>query len=96
MKHKIGQLVVNKKLGLGKVLEVRGDNVTVFFKDHPDTPRVINVLVMPMEIPKEQTDEELDNPKQSRKNGKGLFSRMRTAKRLGAKAATKKAKAAHP
>src|SRR4051812_32129001 len=61
MKHVVGQLVVNKKLGLGKVLAVDGDTVTVFFKDQSDNPRKINVALVPMEVPKQQSDPWLDN-----------------------------------
>ena len=56
MKYKIGQLVLNKKLGLGKVLEISGDEVMTYFKDAETNPRTINVGVVPMEIPSDQTD----------------------------------------
>lgn len=61
MKYCVGQLVVNRKLGLGKVLAVTGDSVTVFFKDQPDNPRTINVAIVPMEIPQQQSDPWLDH-----------------------------------
>jgi hypothetical protein len=78
MNYKVGQLVVNRKLGLGKVLEVRGNSVTVFFKDQTDNPRTINVAAVPMALAKEQSDPLLDNAKLSRKKGPG--PRKRAAK----------------
>ncbi len=62
MRYRVGQLVVNNKLGLGKVLQVSGDNVTVFFKDETDNPRIINVAVVPMALSREQSDPCLDAP----------------------------------
>lgn len=56
MKYKIGQLVVNNKLGLGKILDIRGDSVTTFFKNEKENPRTINVGVVPMELAEEQND----------------------------------------
>lgn len=86
MKHAVGQLVVNKKLGFGKVLEVSGDSVTVFFKDQTDNPRTINVAVMPMEIPKEQSDPFFEDPKWMRKWGEKLPAKKRAVKRATGKA----------
>lgn len=60
MKYKVGQLVVNKKLGLGKILSIRGQAVTTYFKDQSDNPRTINVGVVPMAIHSEQSDPMLD------------------------------------
>lgn len=62
MKYSIGQLVVNKKLGLGKVLEVDRDTVTVFFRDEKENPRIINVGVAPMALAESQSDPDLDDP----------------------------------
>jgi hypothetical protein len=56
VKYKIGQLVLNRKLGLGKVLDISGDEVVAFFKDQQVNPRTINVSVAPMEIPTDQSD----------------------------------------
>jgi hypothetical protein len=86
MKYKVGQLVVNPKLGLGKVLEVRGDNVTVFFKDEKDNPRTINVAVVPMAIPKDQSDPTLDELNARGKRGKWLFPKKKSIKPRAAKA----------
>lgn len=61
MKHKVGQLVLNSKLGLGRVLEVNGDEVMTFFKNEQTNPRTINVRIVPMEIPADQSDEFFDN-----------------------------------
>lgn len=61
MKYKIGQLVRNKKLGLGKVLEVSGDEVIAYFKDEQVNPRTINVAVVPMEVPADQSDPFFDS-----------------------------------
>ena len=63
MKYRTGQLVMNPKLGLGKVVDVRGSIVTVFFKDHPQAPRRINVTVVPMTVAPNQSDPALDDPK---------------------------------
>ena len=82
MKHKIGQLVLNRKLGLGKVLEVRGDNVTVYFKDQSENPRIINVAVVPMTIPKEQSDPCFDEANMPRKHGKKLPPKKRATRQL--------------
>ncbi|WP_428940972.1 hypothetical protein [Fontivita pretiosa] len=56
MKYKVGQLVLNRKLGLGKVLEINGNEVLTYFKDELTNPRTINVSVVPMEIAAEQSD----------------------------------------
>lgn len=61
MKYKVGQLVVNRKLGLGKVLEISGDEVTTFFKNEQVNPRTINVNVVPMEIAEDQSDPYFDD-----------------------------------
>lgn len=62
MKHTKDQLVVHPTLGLGKVLDVQGDGVTVFFKDTIDRPRrTIRVSMVPLEIPKNQSDPWLDS-----------------------------------
>ena len=81
MKYMVGQLVVNRKLGLGKVLEVSGDSVTVFFKDQTDNPRTINVAILPMATPKEQSDPLFDDPKWMRKWGKRPPVKKRSVKR---------------
>jgi hypothetical protein len=61
MNYKIGQLVCHRTLGLGKVLKVNGDKITVFFKDVTENPqRTIAVNVVPLEIPKNQSDPGLD------------------------------------
>lgn len=72
MKHQVGQLVMNNKLGLGKVLEVRGNSVTVHFKDQSENPRIINVGVVPMSIPKEQSDPGFDEANMTRKLSRKL------------------------
>lgn len=82
MKHKVGQLVLNNKLGLGKVLEVRGDNVTVYFKDQSENPRIINVAVVPMIIPKEQSDPCFDEANMPKKLGKKLPAKKRATRQL--------------
>lgn len=61
MTYKAGQLVVNRKLGLGKVLEVRGDIVMVYFRDELENPRAINVEVVPMTLAPDQSDASLDD-----------------------------------
>jgi len=60
MRYKIGQLVVNRKLGLGKVLEVSGDTVMAYFKDQDHNPRTINIAVVPMPLAESQSDEWFD------------------------------------
>ncbi len=60
MKYKVGQLVVNKKLGIGKVLSVSGLSVTAYFRDQKENPRTINVGVVPMPLAPEQSDPMLD------------------------------------
>lgn len=52
---------MNKKLGLGKVLSVSGQNVTAFFKDQKENPRTINVSVVPMPLATDQNDPLLDD-----------------------------------
>jgi hypothetical protein len=61
MTHTVGQLVNNKKFGLGKVVAVNGDSVTVFFKSQSENPRTIKVSVVPLEVPENQSDLWLDN-----------------------------------
>jgi len=87
MKHKVGQLVINRKFGLGKVLEVRGDNVTVCFKDQTDNPRIINIAVVPMTIPKEQSDPYFDEAAPPRQRGRKLPARKKAARRPVARTA---------
>ena len=82
MKHKVGQLVMNNKLGLGKVLEVRGDTVTVYFKDQSENPRIINVAVVPMLIPKEQSDPCFEPENMPKRLGKKLPPRKRATRQL--------------
>lgn len=77
MKYAVGQLVMNRKLGLGKILEIDRDNVTTFFKDQAENPRVINVAIVPMEIAKEQSDEFLDDPNLLRKHGRAAGAAKR-------------------
>jgi hypothetical protein len=60
LKYKVGQLVRNRKLGLGRILELHGDEVLAYFKDEQVNPRRINVVAVPMEIPSDQTDEFFD------------------------------------
>jgi hypothetical protein len=64
MHYKVGQLVVNRKLGLGKVLEVSRDNVLVYFRDQAVNPRTINIAAAAMELAADQNDPafaDLDN-----------------------------------
>lgn len=61
MKYKVGQLVRNKKLGIGKILTISGDEVVAYFKDEQVNPRTINVAVVPMEIPADQSDPFFDS-----------------------------------
>lgn len=62
MKYINGQLVRHPTLGLGKVIQIAGDRVTVFFKDAPKDPlKTIVVTAVPLEIPDKQSDEWLDN-----------------------------------
>jgi hypothetical protein len=82
MKHKVGQLVLNNKLGLGKVLEVRGDTVTVYFKDQSENPRIINVAVVPMTIAKDQADPCFDEANMPKKLGKKMPARKRATRQL--------------
>ena len=81
IRYKVGQLVVNNKLGLGRVLRIRGDDVTVFFKDQTDNPRTINVVYMPMAISKEQSDACLDSPDMLKKQKKTLPGKKRPVRR---------------
>lgn len=81
MRYKVGQLVMNNKLGLGKVLEAYGDNVTCFFKDQSENPRIINVAVVPMEIPKEQSDPWFDEGNMARHRNKTAPVKKTRAKR---------------
>jgi hypothetical protein len=60
LKYKVGQLVRNRKLGLGRILEIHGDEVLAYFKDEQVNPRTINVVAVPMEIPSDQADEFFD------------------------------------
>jgi hypothetical protein len=61
LKYKVGQLVRNRKLGLGRILELHGDEVLAYFKDEQVNPRRINVVAVPMEIPSNQADEFFDS-----------------------------------
>jgi hypothetical protein len=56
----VGQLVRNRKLGLGRILEIHGDEVLAYFKDEEVNPRTINVVAVPMEIVPDQADEFFD------------------------------------
>jgi hypothetical protein len=60
LKYKVGQLVRNRKLGLGRILELHGDEVLAYFKDEQVNPRRINIVAVPMEIPSDQADEFFD------------------------------------
>lgn len=60
VKFKPGQLVLNPKLGLGKVLSVNATTVSVFFRDQPNNPRTIHIRVVPMTLAPEQSDASLD------------------------------------
>lgn len=82
MKYKAGQLVINPKLGLGKVISVRDDYVTVYFKDRTENPCTINVTVMPMELAPEQSDPALDNTELLNRRMKSCETKQRAAKRL--------------
>ena len=62
MNHKKGQLVRHPTFGLGKVLMVNGERVTVFFKDVANDPqRTISTSTVPLEVPANQSDPWLDN-----------------------------------
>lgn len=61
MKYKVGQLVINKKLGLGKILGISGNEVVAYFKNEQVNPRTINVAAVPMEIASSQSDEFFDS-----------------------------------
>lgn len=87
MKYKIGQLVRNKKLGLGKILSINGDEVITYFKDEQTNPRTINVVAVPMEIPSDQTDTFFDGL-----DAKGMAKLSRPSKpRKSTKKAAEKA-----
>ena len=60
VKYKVGQLVRNRKLGLGRILELHGEEVLAYFKDEQVNPRRINVVLVPMEVPSDQADEFFD------------------------------------
>lgn len=59
MNHTVGQLVEHRKFGLGKVLAVAGDLVTVFFKNVADNPKTIAVGFL--QVSEIQSDPWLDN-----------------------------------
>jgi hypothetical protein len=61
VKYKVGQLVVNRKLGLGKILGISGNEVVAYFKNEQTNPRTINVAAVPMEISSEQSDPFFDS-----------------------------------
>lgn len=82
-------MVVNSKLGLGKVLSVSGDNVTVIFKDQKDNPRTINVVMVPMTLAEDQADPWFDEQVTYKKSKKGWTAKK---KRTVAPAASKKKK----
>jgi hypothetical protein len=52
--------VRNRKLGLGRILELHGDEVLAYFKDEDVNPRRINIVAVPMEVPSDQADEFFD------------------------------------
>lgn len=56
MQYKVGQLVVNRKLGIGKVLEVHRDTVLVYFRNESVNPRMINIMAAAMELAADQAD----------------------------------------
>src|SRR5438270_12015434 len=56
MRYKVGQLVVNRKLGIGKVLDVGRDTVLVFFRNEQVNPRTINIEAAAMELAADQAD----------------------------------------
>lgn len=87
MTYKIGQLVVNRKLGLGKILEIHGETVTVYFKDEIENPRFINVAAVPMTIASDQDDTSLDNMNQLTRNKKAAARKAARPKAVKAAAA---------
>jgi hypothetical protein len=60
LQHQKDQLVDHPTLGLGKVLTVDGNRVTVFFKDQKENPSRI-IVADRLEIAKVQSDPFLDN-----------------------------------
>jgi hypothetical protein len=56
MHYKVGQLVVNRKLGIGKILEVSRDTVLVYFRNEAVNPRTINIAAAAMELAADQAD----------------------------------------
>jgi hypothetical protein len=56
MEYRNGQLVRHPKWGLGKVLKVAGDKVTVFFKEEATNPKTISTTAFPLQIVKDETD----------------------------------------
>ncbi len=60
MTYKAGCLVHHQTFGLGKVLKVEGDKVTVFFRNTPGNPKTIKTSQYPLEISACQSDPWLD------------------------------------
>lgn len=77
VRYRIGHLVVNSKLGVGKVLNVSGDNVTVIFKDQKDNPRTINVAMVPMTLSDDQADPWFDEQVTYKKCKKGWTAKRK-------------------
>lgn len=61
MEYRKDQLVRHPKLGLGKVLKVAGDKVTVFFKDEATNPKMISTTSFPLVLAESQADPWLDH-----------------------------------
>jgi hypothetical protein len=80
LKYEVGQLVRNRKLGLGRILELHGDEVLAYFKDELVNPRTINVTAVPMEILDDQSDEFFDGL-----NQKAIAKLAKPSKRKPAK-----------
>ena len=85
---------MNRKLGLGRVLEVNGDEVMAFFKNEQTNPRTIDVRAVPMEIPTDQSDTFFDSMSQAALDRlKKPMKPRPLSKRAAAAAAAGKAKA---
>jgi len=81
MTYRLGQLVINPKLGLGRILHIKDEYLTVFFKEESENPRTINVAVVPMALAAEQCDPVLDDLALLKKRLKASEHRQRAAKR---------------
>lgn len=56
-----GQLVRHPSMGLGKIVNVMGDKVSVFFKDTDENPKMISTRHVGLEVCKDQRDPWLDH-----------------------------------